>query len=177
MVHVSAVAVYLRLSCALWGTLVYVQYFFGTLASVGGECEAEPAAMFTVATAGMELAFQKDLFDQFGNCTAAATPAWMGYVERWMKNNFLVQIDAWQAMVAIAVGVLCVSPEKIDTDVDSEKRRRGARGVRVWDDGCGVVWAVCRHTSCQFPLYPSIHDTGLILPSSALLLSRAAACR
>lgn len=79
------------------------EYFYGTLAAVGGECEAEPAATFTSYTAGMELAFQKDLFDQFDYCRQAATPAWMGYVERWMKNNILIQIDAWQAMVAIAV--------------------------------------------------------------------------
>mmetsp|Transcript_32611 Transcript_32611/g.60933 ORF Transcript_32611/g.60933 Transcript_32611/m.60933 type:complete len:833 (+) Transcript_32611:136-2634(+) len=81
------------------------EYFYGTLAGIAGECQAEPEARFTVATAEMELFFQKDRFDQLEYCTAAATPAWMGWVERFMKNNFIIKIDAWQAMVAIAVNL------------------------------------------------------------------------
>jgi hypothetical protein len=79
------------------------EYFYGTLAGVAGECEAEPEGKFTVATAAMELFFEKDKFDLSDNCQRAATPEYMGYVQRFMKNNFLVKIDAWQAMVAISV--------------------------------------------------------------------------
>ena len=70
---------------------------------MSGECEAEPEAMFSVATAGMGLTFSKQLFNLYENCSLSATPEWMGYVERWMKDNFRIQIDAWQAMVAVAV--------------------------------------------------------------------------
>jgi hypothetical protein len=81
------------------------EYFYGTLGGVAGECQAEPEAHFTVATAEMELYFAKDKFSALEYCTAAATPEWMGYVPRFMKNNFRIKIDAWQAMVAIAVSL------------------------------------------------------------------------
>jgi hypothetical protein len=133
------------------------EYFYGTLAGIAGECQAQPEAQFTVATAEMELFFDKDTFDTLEYCTAAATPKvalalsvslcllrrsvpravlqpacspslythtrahflsplsslclcvpsqWMGYVRRFMKNRFMIRIDAWQAMVAISVSVL-----------------------------------------------------------------------
>ena len=84
------------------------EYFYGTLGGVAGECQAEPEAHFTVATAEMELFFSKDKFSELEYCTAAATPEWMGYVPRFMKNNFRIKIDAWQAMVAIAVSLAMI---------------------------------------------------------------------
>ena len=79
------------------------QYFYGTLSGIAGECQAEPSARFTVATGEMELFFEIDKFETYEYCTQAATPEWMGYVRRFMKNNFMIKIDAWEAMVAISV--------------------------------------------------------------------------